>query len=1104
METATLNDKRTIDEVDGDLLSLTAQEASTTQEQRRKKRRYQYAPMTQYPETQDGSQCETSEGSLESTLAGYIKKVTLRNFMCHEHFELQLGPRLNFIVGNNGSGKSAILTAITIGLGAKASDTNRGTALKDLIKEGCHSAKITLHLDNSEHGAYNQGKFGNEIIVERTIKKDGPTSFSLRSETGKEISNKKKDIQAVVDYFSVPINNPMCFLSQDAARSFLTASTAHDKYNHFMKGTLLQEITAHLDHARVINNSAQENMALHLRNLNSLKEEYEDAKKLLRELNETNDLNQKKRLLQGKSLWIDVEQNKRACKKLESEIKTFESKVQDISEKINIRKDKIERYTVDKTAIEKELEDKVLCVADKDSEHQDARDLLRNVKSKFEKEKNNQAEARANIAQCKKNLQTLSNTIAHLEQELKREMGGDKDQMRQEISQLETRNVDIRDVVNSLSSNLQDLQNDEKGIILERHLEVKNAEQSILHKKNELGQIAQGNSSFLNNFDDNMLYLLQTIQRRSNEFESRPIGPLASFVTVKKGFEKWTRSIQRAVSSSLSSFVVKNQKDNKLFREIIRSCKIRANIPVMTYRLNIFDYSNGKSQDGFPTIADALDFSKPEIECLFVDQNKIEKVVLIEDKNEAREFLKHNPRNVKMALALRDQRTGFQIIGGYRLDTISYQDKIRLKIGSSSDDSIKYLKDLIDQETNELQNIKESYEQRLSSLRLDIRSADKEERSTRREIKENNARITELKMNVGKVVDTGTLTSKNNEKKRQEQAIAGYQAALEELDIRIEQIAHEAQPLKEKYDSTRVALLDAEVEMQHLKEDINNRHARVQKFKDDIKHYEEKNKSYKEGIDKAKKNLEVLLQGVQVQVGNACEFCSKEQSEDSGLPDNQEAIKHELEKISRMILRAENKLGLSRQEVIEVFEKSRDKYKEGQEKYLEIDKALDMLYKSIQVRLQNLQSAQRTTCLDADLDFRASLRVRNFSGNLSFITSSKRLEIYILTSNDEKARNVETLSGGEKSFSQMALLLATWKPMRSRIIALDEFDVFMDQVNRRIGTGLILKKLKDTTRTQTIIITPQDIGKIADIDSSGVNIHKMRDPQRQNNSNYYN
>lgn len=108
--------------------------------------------------------------------------------------------------------------------------------------------------------------------------------------------------------------------------------------------------------------------------------------------------------------------------------------------------------------------------------------------------------------------------------------------------------------------------------------------------------------------------------------------------------------------------------------------------------------------------------------------------------------------------------------------------------------------------------------------------------------------------------------------------------------------------------------------------------------------------------------------------------------------------------------------------------------------------------------------------------------------------------MHVLTSNDKNARAVDTLSGGEKSYSQISLLLATWEPMRSRIIGLDEFDVYMDQVNRKIGTNLLVKKLKDQMKTQTIIITPQDIGKMADIDSTGVNIHRIKDPERHNNS----
>ncbi|QLG71584.1 hypothetical protein HG535_0B06290 [Zygotorulaspora mrakii] len=1067
-----------------------------------KKRRYQYAQMTQYPETNESSNEDLNGDISELSPAGYIKKILLKNFMCHEHFELQLGPRLNFIVGSNGSGKSAILTAISICLGAKASDTNRGTALKDLIREGCSTAKITLHLDNENHGSYHQESFGSEIIIERALKKNGTTSFSIKSVCGKEISSKKKDVQAIVDYFSVPLNNPMCFLSQDAARSFLTASTPYDKYSHFMKGTLLQEISTHLDQARTIHNNAQDNLALHLKNLNGLKQEYEDARKLLRELNETTDLNQKKRSLQGKSLWIDVKINTKSCEKLKDEIKLLEIKSKEVATKIEVRREKIESHLNSKRETEAEVETKVLLVAEKDNAHQEARRVLKDIKLKYENEKRNQLEVETNIGRCKSNLETLENTISHLKGELERETGGDKDRLRGDLSLLEAQNEQLEKNLGSLSTTLQDLRIEERRLNEERRSAVNNLQQSLGRRKTNLHRISQGEDNFLTNFDENMPSLLHTIERRSNEFVTPPIGPLGAFVTVKTGFEKWARCVQRAVSSTLSAFVVTNHRDNKLLHELIRSCRIRANIPVITYRLNKFDYSNGKAQCPHPTISDVIEFSKDEAEYVFIDQNRIEKIVLIEDKNDARNFLRKQPRNVNMALALRDQRSGFQISGGYRLDTMDYQERIRLKVGSS-DDATKYIQDLIQQEESEIQATQDNFEQRLTHISSKIVSVDQEYRSIKKERQKNNMKIAEIKMNIGKEVDTGILESKINEKKSQEQAIAGYEATMEELSKRMDQISEEVHPLREDYERSKTSLLAAQEELRQLKEDTNTHHRKVEKYNDDIGAYESRIKVYTENIDRLKENVKILEDGIKSQMRDAEDFCSKEQSEDSELPNDQFEIRRQLEKISNMILRAKKTMGLSQQEIVKLFENARDKYREGQERYSAIDKALNMLYKSIQERLQNLQSSRRTTCLDADLDFRSSLRVRNFSGNLNFDNPNKSLNIFILTSNDTKARNVDTLSGGEKSFSQMALLLATWKPMRSRIIALDEFDVFMDQVNRKIGTKLIMEKLKDSARTQTIIITPQDIGKIADVDSSGVSIHKMRDPQRQNNSNYY-
>jgi len=67
---------------------------------------------------------------------GIIEEVRCTNFMCHEQLTVTLGPLINFIIGHNGSGKSAVLTALTLCLGGKATATNRGQNLKSFIKEG--------------------------------------------------------------------------------------------------------------------------------------------------------------------------------------------------------------------------------------------------------------------------------------------------------------------------------------------------------------------------------------------------------------------------------------------------------------------------------------------------------------------------------------------------------------------------------------------------------------------------------------------------------------------------------------------------------------------------------------------------------------------------------------------------------------------------------------------------------------------------------------------------------------------------------------------------------------------------------------------------------
>lgn len=68
--------------------------------------------------------------------AGVVKEITLINFMCHENLTVSLAEKINFVVGHNGSGKSAILSGLAVALGAKATITGRGAGLKSMIMSG--------------------------------------------------------------------------------------------------------------------------------------------------------------------------------------------------------------------------------------------------------------------------------------------------------------------------------------------------------------------------------------------------------------------------------------------------------------------------------------------------------------------------------------------------------------------------------------------------------------------------------------------------------------------------------------------------------------------------------------------------------------------------------------------------------------------------------------------------------------------------------------------------------------------------------------------------------------------------------------------------------
>ncbi|KZV79853.1 P-loop containing nucleoside triphosphate hydrolase protein [Exidia glandulosa HHB12029] len=173
---------------------------------------------------------------------GVIESLELKQFMCHGHLKLDFGPQCNFIIGHNGSGKSAVLSALTIALGGKATSTGRGSGLKSFIREGQSAAEVTVGIRNRGEDAFRPEVFGDTINVTRTILAQGASTYKLQDANGKVVSRKRADLTAMCDHLNIQVDNPLTVLTQDAARQFLSSSHPRDKYQFFMKGTLLTQL----------------------------------------------------------------------------------------------------------------------------------------------------------------------------------------------------------------------------------------------------------------------------------------------------------------------------------------------------------------------------------------------------------------------------------------------------------------------------------------------------------------------------------------------------------------------------------------------------------------------------------------------------------------------------------------------------------------------------------------------------------------------------------------------------------------------------------------------------------------------------------------------
>ncbi|CDK25719.1 unnamed protein product [Kuraishia capsulata CBS 1993] len=1065
--------------------------AQFTQDPQANKRR-RLAEAISSSQVSTGSQ---SNNVREST-AGVIESIRMTNFMCHSNFEVTLGPQTNFIIGKNGSGKSAVLTCLSVCLGAKANETDRGSNLKAMIKNGKNTARLSVTFKNEGMESYLPEVYGNRIIVQRFLKRDGTSGYSMKSVANKTISTKKAELDAMLNHFGITITNPMTVLTQTEAKQFLASSTSEHKFKYFMAGTRLDiavsDCTKTDQDLKDVRSMLSRNSLI----LEESAKNFKAARDMYARLQSTDQNRQKLRTLLGRmKWWKQLKMQEQLDHKLANK-----EKLQALMDQARRKADEAQNSML---ALETELQTISDTKLEAESECNRLEAVLSSTKdtAKATQKQSGVLEARLKactdaIKETNENLQTLEKRIKMEEERLENSDTSTTDGLLVQKSGLERQ-------LTSLDQEKAQLASRKKAEIALHKARLSEITETIAEKdkyikdlRKELSQNFGRQRDKYWAYGPGLRHLLDEIQR-TKTFHSTPFGPLGLSVSMKPGKEGWSQIVENVLNRQMSSFLVQDFHDQKILSGLFRKHKYFGDILVR--QLETFDYRNSLPSSDLTSIMDVLNFQDENVKCVFIDEAKINFTCLMTDRSQAEEALIKRPRNVKAFLVPYDRGSATRLMLGDNsnilADPIKFAPARSSKLGSSDpEEALKQEVARQQQEMNEL----------IAEKTTLIASSNTEKAGIEKSLKQITHKITETTDELNDLIaliedestDSGKLKGLTEDRDDYISRNIAHNETLTALKAERENNGNRLMGIEARYRAEKEALKAQQQRVSDLKKLMEERHDKLAEFEGESNHY---TISYKQKSEKME-ILENTIMALEENCGDlhraAAQVCTLEESGANTETQTEDSIRQEYVATKEAVDSIEKSLGMTREQVISDVKAKREKYLHAKQSLGEAQSMAEKLGESLRERKQNLKTTRKRLCMEVNEAFQQALSIRAFVGELEFDFENGKLSMMVSTKPGEKKRMVESLSGGEKSFTQIAFLLALWKPMQSRIRGLDEFDVFMDQINRRLSLKMILDKVSKNPYCQTLFITPLDVGDVPGVDSPTVHIHQIADPER--------
>ncbi|KAH8513662.1 hypothetical protein H0E87_006796 [Populus deltoides] len=1024
---------------------------------------------------------------------GTISRIRLENFMCHDNLQIELDQWVNFVTGRNGSGKSAILTALCIAFGCRAKGTQRAATLKDFIKTGCSYAVVEVEVRNRGEESYKPDIYGDSIIIERRINQSSSTTV-LKDHQGRKVASRREDLRELIEHFNIDVENPCVIMSQDKSREFLHSGNEKDKFKFFFKATLLQQVN---DLLLSINEQLKSANALvdELEaSIKPIEKELTELQGKIKNMEHLEEMSQQVQQLKKKLAWswvysVDKELQEQMVKvgKLKERIPTCQARIDHELMKVEeLRKTFIEKKAQTAHMVERAKE-----VRNKQDELRNTVSLATKKKLELENEHNRRTNQIHSMVKRVKLLEQQARDIH--EQQVKNTQA--------EECEIEEKLKELQDMIDAADFTLSRLK-EEESTLLESVSKGMDEIRKITEEIEEYGKKEQEIRAYIRELQlnktnkvtafggDRVIQLLRTIERHHQRFGSPPIGPIGAHVTLANG-DRWAPAVENAVGKLLNAFIVTDHRDSLLLRGCAREANYN-NLQIIIYdfsRPRLTIPSHMLPQTNHPTTFSVIRSDNDTILNVLVDMGSAERQVLVEDYDAGKAVaFEKQISNLKEVYTI----DGYKMFSRGSVQTVLPPNK-KLRAGrlcGSFDDQIRNLdqsKSNVQKEADQCRKRKRDSEASLQHLQHGLKIMKEKCRNAERDLVSKKLGLQDAKNSYASATSSQAAASTVDELQQEissiQEEIQEKKMQLESLQVRINEANSKARDLELTFEDLRESVKEeidaiekAESELVKIEKDLQFAEAEKARYEGvmttrvlpDIEMAEAQYRELEENRKESCRKASIICPESEIEALGGCDGSTPEQLS-MHLNKLNQRLQNECQQHSDSI----DELRMFYQKKERKILRKRQTYRAFREKLKTCEEALNLRWSKFQRNASDLKR-------QLTWNFNGHLGEKGISGSIKISYEEKTLKVEVKMPQDascSSVRDTRGLSGGERSFSTLCFALALHQMTEASFRAMDEFDVFMDAVSRKISLDTLVK-FALAQGSQWIFITPHDISGV--------------------------